>query len=1293
MAFDAGAIVARMELALTGWTKSVETVKADQQSMTGFALRHSDEIQKLGVKFAAAGAVITGALSAIVLKTVESEHEFGHMSEKTGMTTEELSRLALSAKKGDTDIGSMTMGLKFLATQMIATAGATDKQSTVLGAMGISATDAAGKLRPFSDILPEIADHFKGMEDGAVKVKLAVALFGRAGMDLIPVMNMGSAGFKENAELASRFGTVVSKEAAKAAAEFKDKLIDLQASGAGLTHALGEALMPAAEKLIAKLTDTVVKVKDWIKENPALVKGVLEFAGGLGIAGTAAGTFLVVLANIVKALAILKIHAATPILITVGIVGGVAVGEALLKIREFYEKEVSHKFVDSATADWAALGLRMGETTGTITAIKSEFYKLDKDIMDNAELTATLTDVWEKYGGSFHDVLTAILKGEAGAKAKEILIGLMDAHGGAAQAAEYHAAATDKVTDASKKLDPSLQAVLDALDKGNKSTKDAVTIDNTFLGVSRDLTKALWDMGVAVKDAGLKLENTFLPPARDMRIALFEMGVSAKGAGLQIVDTLLPAMRQLPKEVQAMIPGFKNMGAEWGKVNSQIAADFIRSVGSILTGQTTFKDGFKSLMSSITNSFISGFSDLLKDGKSATEALNAAISTTPGVISLVVTAVNILVASIEAYKKQIAAFDAQALKGAMDSVKQSVAFLGPITDELAKKMYDYSRSNSQAATEAKFLGDMMRETGIDAHNFDIYLAKATNTLTLYETGALSAADATELANDQFGQLLEAAKKLGKEGSEAMINFIKTAQAAGLEVASINAYVIEQLDKVPDALSVMITAAGDSAEALAGLGDIALLTFDSMIRAGVPYRQAIEKLGGAFAPLLDEHAALLEQMKKVDVGTDAYKKLAEALALNEDKMKKLGFGSGGALDEMMKVVNITREHKDLFDAIEANDTVMKALSNSGSLMGESGAKAFKKLEDNANSYYNQLLAAGMTEGQAQAAMKQSLQDIYDASVANGIPLDENTQKLVDQAKKAGLVKDKVDMGQVATDTLTVLGKIADMFETWLRSLGLIVGKVGEMGRAIGDLPSLPNIPDPGAPGQPPPGTCFVYGTPVTMADGSKRPGEQVKIDDPVRAYDTETGEFLTDYVDAVIVHEAGEVKRLVWINGIGVTPEHPFWINGVWKQVGDAQVGDHLISDSGWVVDVMTKTWGPGGVKVWNLTLRGKTHDYFAGGVLVHNVAKKPEYDLGGFVPFTGPAIVHAGEYVIPPDQVAAMSRGGGGGAGAAASAGMTVNITQTINAQKLDRQTIRDAGELLGQEIKFQLSRLGFQNA
>ena len=88
MAFDAGAVVSRLEMNLATWKKSVEMVKQDQKSLAGFAQRHSEGIKNLGKAFTIAGGVMTAALGGIIKKTANAGDEIAKLSQRTGVSTE-----------------------------------------------------------------------------------------------------------------------------------------------------------------------------------------------------------------------------------------------------------------------------------------------------------------------------------------------------------------------------------------------------------------------------------------------------------------------------------------------------------------------------------------------------------------------------------------------------------------------------------------------------------------------------------------------------------------------------------------------------------------------------------------------------------------------------------------------------------------------------------------------------------------------------------------------------------------------------------------------------------------------------------------------------------------------------------------------------------------------------------------------------------------------------------------------------------------------------------------------------
>ncbi|GAB2968378.1 hypothetical protein GCM10027184_16770 [Saccharothrix stipae] len=151
------------------------------------------------------------------------------------------------------------------------------------------------------------------------------------------------------------------------------------------------------------------------------------------------------------------------------------------------------------------------------------------------------------------------------------------------------------------------------------------------------------------------------------------------------------------------------------------------------------------------------------------------------------------------------------------------------------------------------------------------------------------------------------------------------------------------------------------------------------------------------------------------------------------------------------------------------------------------------------------------------------------------------------------------------------------------------------------------------------TCnsFAPGATVAMADGTRKPIEDVRLGDEVLATDPETGGAVVKPVIALITGRG--TKNLVEItvdtDGPGstatgaviATDKHPFWVDdqGRWIDAQDLRPGDQVLSDRGGRLSVVsTRTWTER-KKVHNLTVAG-IHTYYihAGDVpvLVHNCA-------------------------------------------------------------------------------------------
>jgi hypothetical protein len=87
------------------------------------------------------------------------------------------------------------------------------------------------------------------MEDGAGKTALAMAIFGRSGADLIPMLNAGRDGLAQMTEEANRFGLTISTQTSKAAEGFNDNLTRISSVLTGLGNKIAERSAPAMKDL------------------------------------------------------------------------------------------------------------------------------------------------------------------------------------------------------------------------------------------------------------------------------------------------------------------------------------------------------------------------------------------------------------------------------------------------------------------------------------------------------------------------------------------------------------------------------------------------------------------------------------------------------------------------------------------------------------------------------------------------------------------------------------------------------------------------------------------------------------------------------------------------------------------------------------------------------------------------------------------------------------------------------------------------------------------------------------
>jgi len=297
---------------------------------------HAGTFRRVGTAMTAAGGAITGALGLVVKKTYELGHEISELSQKTGISTELLSGYRVAAEMAGVPLDSFARSMGILAKNMVSFDEEAVTSNAALASLGISTTDNTGKLKGLDVIMLEVADKFKDMEDGAMKAAAAKKIFGRAGMDLIPILNLGSAGLQEIYDKTQAAGMVFSKEGAEGCAKFKDSTILLQESVKGLGAGVATNLMPALLPLIGAVTRIVQGMTGWIAQHPGLMKVLVPVIAALGVLMTVFGPILIALPMLAAGFTMLT----GPIgIVAAAIAGLIAIGTLVVthwtEIKEF----------------------------------------------------------------------------------------------------------------------------------------------------------------------------------------------------------------------------------------------------------------------------------------------------------------------------------------------------------------------------------------------------------------------------------------------------------------------------------------------------------------------------------------------------------------------------------------------------------------------------------------------------------------------------------------------------------------------------------------------------------------------------------------------------------------------------------------------------------------------------------------------------------------------------------------------------------------------------------------------
>jgi hypothetical protein len=330
--------------------------------------------------------------------------------------------------------------------------------------------------------------------------------------------------------------------------------------------------------------------------------------------------------------------------------------------------------------------------------------------------------------------------------------------------------------------------------------------------------------------------------------------------------------------------------------------------------------------------------------------------------------------------------------------------------------------------------------GLSSGNIEKFERQAAGLFEPIQRGGKLGADATKQLNTLIGQFADQAETTGGHWDATFKQLIQQSRELGLNLEAVNAAIDKQVSKLSGGLASAVKGAFAGTDAAyADLvknlnpDQVASLT-DPSKRASASPDPAIAAKALDLAKLADQAQPAFDRLNRIALasfnaivasGKTAAEAMSGEFGASIDALiaqhDKLGLAGGAAYDQLARFRTLTKNNEDLVASVGGLNDTLVALSNLGGL----NADVLADLEAQGLDTFSKLQAAGFTENEALQQMVPFLKSVIQAHVDLGTPIDENTQKLIDQANAAGLLGD---------DTMSMLDVLKEGFAALITAVG-------------------------------------------------------------------------------------------------------------------------------------------------------------------------------------------------------------------------------------------------------------------
>lgn len=273
---------------------ALKTLKTRYEGLTDSAFKFNQITQAFGAIL----APLKSAVSSIAAVGEEAD-KMNDFAESIGTSVEALERMQYVGELAGTSAEGVAQGMKMLARELHGAADGKDESVKVFKELGVSFKDAGGKMREVGQVMPEVIAKIAALPTDGQKAKAAMDAFGKAGLELLPMLKKSQAELVALGVEFDALGGGFNEEFVKTSAAFGDNMDRTHRILSNMRREIASGILPVFNRLLDRFVE-------WGKSNWPIIKDALNsFGQTLGkvfeeTAGNAFDTFLTGAADILK---------------------------------------------------------------------------------------------------------------------------------------------------------------------------------------------------------------------------------------------------------------------------------------------------------------------------------------------------------------------------------------------------------------------------------------------------------------------------------------------------------------------------------------------------------------------------------------------------------------------------------------------------------------------------------------------------------------------------------------------------------------------------------------------------------------------------------------------------------------------------------------------------------------------------------------------------------------------------------------------------------------------------------